>query len=263
MLLCADIESQRETTVIPIHTAANIAAMREAGRLVAQTFAAITPMIEPGITTAEIDAAAERFIRAHGAKPAYKGYNGFPATLCISPNHVICHGIPGPEQLRAGDIVGIDVGVILNGWYGDACITVPVGPISADAQRLLDVAAAALEHGIAAAVVGNHVGDIGAAIQQYVEPFGYGIVREYTGHGVGRALHQAPTIYHVGQPKTGPKLQEGMIFTIEPMINQGTHKTLLDKKDHWTVRTADGKLSAQFEHSVAISADGPILLTLP
>ncbi len=247
----------------PIYTAADIAAMRKAGQLVAQTFAHIRPLVKPGVTTAALDAAAEAFIRDHGAVPAYKGYHGFPATLCISPNQVICHGIPGSYALQEGDIVGIDAGLNLDGWYGDACITVPVGAISAEAQQLLDVAYEALQRGIAAATVGNHLGDIGAAIQQYVAPYKYGIVREYVGHGVGRKLHQDPTVHHVGTPGTGLKLQPGMIFTIEPMINQGTHKTILDKKDKWTVRTADGKLSAQFEHSIAISADGPIILTLP
>lgn len=250
--------------MVVIHTAEEIAAMRTAGQLVAQTFAHIMPLVVPGVTTQALDSAAEAFIRAHGATPAYKGYLGFPATICVAPNSVICHGIPSATTiLRDGDIIGLDIGVIRNGWYGDACITVPVGTISAAAQQLLDVTAECLRRGIAAATVGNTLGDIGAAIQQHAEAHGYSVVREYTGHGVGQRLHQEPTVHHVGKAGTGIALREGMIFTIEPMINAGTHKTSLDKKDKWTVRTADGKLSAQFEHTIAISAGGPQILTLP
>jgi methionyl aminopeptidase len=250
--------------VVILHTAADIAAMRKAGQLVAKTFAHIMPLVVPGVSTHTLDEAAERYIRANGATPAYKGYLGFPATICVAPNSVICHGIPSTTTiLREGDIVGLDIGVILDGWYGDACITVPVGTISVAAQQLLDVTAECLRRGIAAATVGNTLGDIGAAIQHYAESHGYSVVREYTGHGVGQRLHQEPTVHHVGKAGSGLALKEGMIFTIEPMINAGSHKTTLDKKDKWTVRTADGKLSAQFEHTIAISADGPQILTLP
>jgi methionyl aminopeptidase len=250
--------------VVILHTAADIAAMRKAGQLVAKTFAHIMPLVVPGVSTHTLDEAAERYIRANGATPAYKGYLGFPATICVAPNSVICHGIPSASDiLREGDIVGLDIGVILDGWYGDACITVPVGTLSAAAQQLLDVTAECLRRGIAAATVGNTLGDIGAAIQHYAESHGYSVVREYTGHGVGQRLHQEPTVHHVGKAGSGLALKEGMIFTIEPMINAGSHKTTLDKKDKWTVRTADGKLSAQFEHTIAISADGPQILTLP
>lgn len=248
--------------MVSIKSARDIAAMRIAGQLVAQTFAHITPLVTPGISTAALDQAAETFIRAHGAVPAYKGYHGFPATLCISPNNVICHGIPGPHTLNDGDIVGIDVGVIVNGWYGDACITLAVGQISPAAQRLLDCAQSALEVGIAAATVGNKLGDIGAAIQRHAEAQGFSVVREYTGHGIGKALHEDPTVHHVGQAGTGLVLKPGMVFTIEPMINAGSHKTQLDKKDKWTVRTADGSLSAQFEHTIAVQQDGPQRLTV-
>ncbi|MFN5341637.1 MAG: type I methionyl aminopeptidase [Roseiflexaceae bacterium] len=250
--------------MVILHTAADIAAMRKAGQLVAKTFAHIMPLVVPGVSTHTLDEAAERYIRANGATPAYKGYLGFPATICVAPNSVICHGIPSASDiLREGDIVGLDIGVILDGWYGDACITVPVGTISVAAQQLLDVTAECLRRGIAAATVGNTLGDIGAAIQHYAESHGYSVVREYTGHGVGQRLHQEPTVHHVGKAGSGLALKEGMIFTIEPMINAGSHKTTLDKKDKWTVRTADGKLSAQFEHTIAISADGPQILTLP
>jgi len=250
--------------VVILHTAAQIAAMRKAGQLVAKTFTHLMPLVVPGVSTHALDSAAEQFIRANGATPAYKGYLGFPATICVAPNSVICHGIPSPTSiLHDGDIVGLDIGVILNGWYGDACITLPVGTISTAAQALLDVTAECLRRGIAAATVGNTLGDIGAAIQQHAEAHGYGVVREYTGHGVGQRLHQEPTVHHVGKAKSGMALKEGMIFTIEPMINAGTHKAILDKKDKWTVRTADGNLSAQFEHTIAITATGTQILTLP
>ncbi len=250
--------------MVILHTAAQIAAMRKAGQLVAKTFTHLMPLVVPGVSTHALDSAAEQFIRANGATPAYKGYLGFPATICVAPNSVICHGIPSPTSiLHDGDIVGLDIGVILNGWYGDACITLPVGTISTAAQALLDVTAECLRRGIAAATVGNTLGDIGAAIQQHAEAHGYGVVREYTGHGVGQRLHQEPTVHHVGKAKSGMALKEGMIFTIEPMINAGTHKAILDKKDKWTVRTADGNLSAQFEHTIAITATGTQILTLP
>jgi methionyl aminopeptidase len=250
--------------VVILHTAAQIAAMRKAGQLVAKTFAHLMPLVVPGVSTHALDSAAEQFIRANGATPAYKGYLGFPATICVAPNSVICHGIPSPTSiLHDGDIIGLDIGVILDGWYGDACITVPVGTISSAAQRLLDVTAECLRRGIAAATVGNTLGDIGAAIQRHAEAHGYSVVREYTGHGVGQRLHQEPTVHHVGKAKSGMALKEGMIFTIEPMINAGTHKAILDKKDKWTVRTADGNLSAQFEHTIAITATGAQILTLP
>ena len=250
--------------MVVLHTPDQNAAMRTAGQLVAQTFAHMMPLIVPGVSTLALDTAAEAFIRAHGATPAYKGYLGFPATICVAPNNVICHGIPSAgDILRDGDILGLDIGVIVNGWYGDACITVPVGNIRAEAQQLLDVTAECLRRGIAAATIGNTLGDIGAAIQRYAESHGYSVVREYTGHGVGQRLHQEPTVHHVGKAGTDLPLKAGMIFTIEPMINMGTHKTTLDKKDKWTVRTADGKLSAQFEHTIAISAEGPQILTLP
>lgn len=249
--------------MVVLHTPDQIAAMRRAGQLVAQTFAYITPMVVPGVSTAALDSAAEAFIRQHGATPAYKGYLGFPATVCVARNQVICHGIPNAQDiLNDGDILGLDIGVILDGWYGDACITLPVGNISAQAQTLLDVTAECLRRGIAAATVGNTLGDIGAAIQRYAESHKYGVVREYTGHGVGQRLHQDPTVHHVGQAGTGMRLKAGMIFTIEPMINAGTHKTILDKKDKWTVRTADGQLSAQFEHTIAITPAGPQILTV-
>lgn len=242
--------------------------LRAAGKLVAQTFAMLRPHIQPGISTAELDQLAEDFIRSHGAEPVYKGYAPrgappFPGTICSSINDVICHGIPGRKQiLRQGDIVGVDIGLRLNGWIGDSCVTYPVGQVDATTQRLLTVTEQCLLHGIEQARAGNKLGDIGAAIQRHAEAQGFSVVREYTGHGLGRTLHEEPSVLHFGMPGTGRKLLAGMVFTIEPMINIGSAQTRLEK-DGWTVRTADGSRSAQFEHTVAISDNGPLVLTLP
>lgn len=239
-----------------------IALLRAAGQLVAQTFEHLRPHVKPGVTTRELDRLAEQFIRAHGATPVYKGYNGFPATICVAINNVICHGIPDKTELREGDIIGIDVGARLNGWIGDACITVPVGQISPEAQRLLEVTEESMWRGIRTAVAGKRLGDVGAAIQSYVEANGFSVVREYTGHGVGQVLHDEPrNIPHLGKPGTGLRMQPGLTFTIEPMVNTGRPETTLDKRDGWTVRTADGSLSAQFEHSIAVTEGEPIILT--
>jgi methionyl aminopeptidase len=235
--------------------------MRVANRLVAETFEVLRPHVRPGVTTKELDRLAEEYIRRRGGVPAYKGYKGFPATICVAPNNVICHGIPGGERLREGDILGLDIGVRLNGWYGDSCVTLPVGEVSDEARRLLLVAEEALWRGIRAARGGNRLGDIGAAIQQYVEEQGFSIVREYTGHGIGPKLHDEPTVLHYGRPGTGLRLQPGMTFTIEPMVNAGSHLTQLDKRDGWTVRTADGSLSAQYEHTIAITEGEPEVLS--
>jgi methionyl aminopeptidase len=247
---------------ILLRSAKQIALMRAAGRLVAETFEVLRPHIRPGVTTRELDQIAEKYIRSQGAVPAYKGYRGFPATICVAPNDVICHGIPNDKPLKEGDIVGIDIGVQLNGWYGDACVTYPVGAISPEAQRLLDVAQESMWRGIQAAQAGKRLGDIGAAIQRYVESNGYSVVREYTGHGVGQRLHEEPSVPHFGRPGTLDRLRPGFIFTIEPMVNAGGYATDLDKKDGWTVRTADGSLSAQFEHTIVITENEPELLTM-
>lgn len=238
-----------------------IAAMREAGRLVAQTFEVLRPHVRPGVTTRQLDQVAEEFIRSRGALPAYKGYRGFPATICVAPNEVICHGIPNDQPLLEGDIVGLDIGVLFNGWYGDACITVPVGVIAPEAQQLLAVTEECMWCGIRAAQAGNRLGDIGAAIQSYVEQHGYSVVREWSGHGVGQRLHEEPSVPHHGRVGTGMRLQHGFIFTIEPMVNVGGPETVLDKQDGWTVRTADGSLSAQFEHTLVITDHGPEIMT--
>lgn len=251
-----------------------IAQLREAGRLVAQTFEMLREHVATGVTTAELDRLAEEFIRDRRALPIYKGYGavlgkggqpgrpGFPATICASVNDVICHGIPSKQRLREGDIVGIDIGVLLNGWVGDACVTYAVGTVDDETQRLLEVTQRCLELGIAQARPGKRLGDIGAAIQSYAEAHEFSVVREYTGHGVGRSLHEQPTVLHYGIPGTGLALRPGMVFTIEPMINAGRPETRL-MTDGWTVRTADGSRSAQFEHTIAITENGPELLTLP
>ena len=241
-----------------------IAKMREAGRLVAQTYEILRPRIRPGVTTRELDRIAEEFIRKHGAIPAYKGYRGFPATICVALNNVICHGFPSDTPLHEGDIVGIDIGAQLDGWYGDSCVTFPVGQVSPEAERLLKVAEECMWQGIRAAKATGWLGDIGAAIQTYAEANGYSVVREWTGHGVGQKLHEEPSVPHYGRPGTIMRLRPGFIFTIEPMINAGGHEAILDEHDGWTVRTADGSLSAQFEHTVVITEDdGPEIMTLP
>jgi methionyl aminopeptidase len=253
---------------IQLRSRRQIAKMREAGRLVAQTFEHLRPHIRPGITTHELDRLAEDFIRKHGATPAYKGYRGqtvpFPATICVAINNVVCHGIPDDTVLREGDIIGVDIGAKLDGWFGDACVTYAVGAISAEAERLLKVAEESMWQGIRAAKNNALLGDIGTAIQRYAESHGYSVVREWNGHGVGERLHEDPSVPHYRRSGTNLRLRPGLIFTIEPMINAGHFDTVLDKRDGWTVRTSDGSLSAQFEHTVVITeADGPEILTLP
>lgn len=251
-----------------------IAQLRQAGRLVAETYEVLRPHIVPGTTTAELDSIAEDYIRSKGAKPIYKGYgaraarNGlpaipaFPATICVAVNDVICHGIPSPRQvLHKGDIIGIDIGVLYKGWVGDSCVTFAVGELDSASQRLMEVAKRSLELGIEQARPNKQLGDIGAAIQTYAESQGFSTVREYVGHGVGHSLHEDPQVPHYGHPGTGLKLRPGMVFTIEPMINAGGYQTRL-LPDHWTVCTADGSRSAQFEHTIAITDGAPELLTV-
>jgi methionyl aminopeptidase len=246
--------------------------LRAAGRLVAEAYEELRPHVKPGVSTGELDSIAEKFIRGHGALPIYKGYGAlsnrgrlvrpaFPATICVAINDVICHGIPSTHQiLKDGDIIGIDIGVIYHGWVGDSCVTFAVGAEDEKTARLLAAARRSLELGIAAAQPGARVGDIGAAIQRYAEGEGYGVVREYGGHGVGRSLHEDPFVAHVGKAGVGPEIRPGMVFTIEPMLNEGAPDTQL-ASDGWTVSTADGKRSAQFEHTLAITENGPETLT--
>jgi methionyl aminopeptidase len=251
-----------------------ITGLRKAGQLVAETYAELRPHVMPGVSTAELDRIADAFIRERGAVPVYKGYNGlpergrtarkmaFPATICVAINEVICHGIPSDaDRLRDGDIIGIDIGVILDGWVGDACVTFAVGTIDQQSRRLLDTTEECLQLGIEQARPGNKLGDIGAAIQRHAESRGFAVVHEYVGHGVGRMLHEEPNVLHRGTPGTGLELKPGMVFTIEPMLNVGVAETKT-LADGWTVCTKDGRRSAQFEHTVAITEAGADILTL-
>lgn len=236
--------------------------MRAAGKLVADTFAMIEPYVRPGVTTGELDELVEAFIRSHGAEPSFKGYNGFTGSICVAVNDVVVHGIPGDLELREGDIIGIDIGARLDGWHGDATITFPVGKIDAESQRLMDVCKASLDAGIEKSRAGNRLSDISAAVQEVVEAAGFNVVRNLFAHGVGRNLHEAPSFPHYGDPGRGPRLREGMVFTIEPMIVAGSKDVDL-LGDGWTIITADGSRSAQFEHTIAITANGPLILTAP
>jgi methionyl aminopeptidase len=235
--------------------------MAEAGALVVRTIELIGEHVRPGVTTAELDAIADEFIRSHGGVPTFMGYRGYPAATCISPNDMVVHGIPGPYVLRDGDVVSFDVGVTLDGFVGDSAYTFPVGEISDEAQRLLEACQAALAAGIEQARPGNRVGDISAAVQRVTEEAGFSVVRSLVGHGVGRSMHEEPQIPNFGLPGRGPLLQEGMTLAIEPMINAGGPEIVLHDDD-WSISTADGSLSAHFEHTVAVSAEGPRILTM-
>jgi len=248
-------------------SAREIEIMKVAGRIVADTHALIKSLIEPGITTEFLDQEAEKFIRKSDAIPVFKGYRGFPASICASLNDEIVHGIPDKRKLSEGDILSVDIGVKYKGYVGDAANTYPVGKISEEAQKLLDVCQECLAFGIAAAVPGNKISDISRAVQQHAEAHGYGIVRDYTGHGIGTQMHEEPQIPNYVDPTWlafDERLKPGYCIAIEPMLNIGTHKTKTVRRRGWDiVLTKDNKLSAHFEHSVAISKDGPIILTLP
>ena len=249
--------------MIQLKSPREIDAMAHGGRILARTLAELRAVVRPGMTTAELDQIAEEFIRGHeGAVPAFKGLYGFPGSVCISVNHEIVHGIPSRKRtLQEGDIVSLDVGVKYDGFYTDAAQTVAVGAISADDQRLLDVTRESLEAGIAAAVPGNHIGDIGHAVQSVVERAGFSIVRELVGHGVGHGPHEDPQVPNHGKPKRGTKLVAGLTIAIEPMVNAGLPGTRT-LPDRWTVVTVDGKRSAHFEHTIAVTESGPRVLTL-
>jgi len=246
--------------VIVRKSPAEIEMMAASGRLVAETIAHTGEHLEPGITTDELDAIADAFIRSHGGVPTSQGYRGYPKAICISPNEVVVHGIPGRYTVREGDLVTIDVGVTLDGFITDSAYTFSVGEIPAEAQRLLDAGRKALELGIAQALSGNRVGDISAAVQQYVEGAGFSVVRSLVGHGVGRSYHEDPHIPNFGEPGRGPLLSEGMTIAIEPMITAGGAEVVVHD-DEWTISTEDGSLSCHFEHTVAITAEGPRILT--
>lgn len=239
---------------------AEIERMRAANALVADVLAELATMVAPGVTTVDLDVAAERLVRAGGAEPAFKGYRGYPRTLCASVNEQVVHGIPSSRVLIEGDIISLDMGVKLNGFYGDSAITVPVGRVSDEAATLLRVTRESLDKGIAQVRLGGRISDIGHAIQQHVEAHGLSVVREFVGHGIGSALHEEPQIANYGEPGRGPRLAEGMTLAIEPMVNVGRPAVKV-LADGWTAVTKDGSLSAHFEHTVAVTKSGPLVLT--
>jgi methionyl aminopeptidase len=234
--------------------------MARAGAVVAETLALLEEQIQPGITTGELDAIAEEHIRSRGGEPTFKGYRGYPAATCLSPNAMVVHGIPGRTKLGNGDILSVDVGVTLDGFVADSAWTFPVGAISADAQRLLDACRAALEAGIAEARVGNTIADISRAVQQTTEAAGFSVIRSLVGHGVGRSMHEDPQVPNFVSSYKGPELKEGMTIAIEPMITAGGPDVYIHE-DGWSISTSDGSLAAHFEHTVAVTASGPRILT--
>ncbi len=254
------LEAEHRTGQIKLHTAEDFEGMRRAGRLAAECLDMLTPHVVPGVVTEKLDDLAREFILDHGAIPACLGYRGYTKTTCISPNHIVCHGIPGDRVLREGDIANIDVTVIVDGWHGDTSRMYGVGVVAPRARRLVDITYEALERGLAAAKPGATTGDIGYAIQSYVESMRCSVVRDFCGHGLGRVFHDAPNILHFGQPRTGPVLQPGMFFTIEPMVNLGKHPVKL-LADGWTAVTRDKSLSAQCEHSVGVTETGIEIFT--
>ncbi|MGI6264121.1 MAG: type I methionyl aminopeptidase [Acutalibacteraceae bacterium] len=248
--------------MISIKNSRELALMREACIVSARALKLAGEAIEPGVTTLEIDALVRKYIESQGAKPSFLGYGGFPGSACISINETVIHGIPDKRKIREGDIVSVDVGAFLNGYHGDNAATFAAGDVSKEARALMDATRESRDAGIRAAVVGNRIGDIGAAVQRYVEVRGYSVVRQFVGHGVGTNLHEDPSVPNYGTPGRGPRLLPGMTIAIEPMVNAGTEDVRI-LKDGWTTVTADGKLSAHFEHTIAITPDGPVVLTLP
>jgi methionyl aminopeptidase len=246
--------------VILLKSRGEIDQMRRPGEIVAGAHQRVRELVCPGMTTGEIDRAVEEFIRDAGGNPAFKGYRGFPAAACVSVNDEVVHGIPGRRALAEGDIVGVDIGVLCGGFYGDAAQTLPVGRISPEAERLLAVTCDALYAGIEQARVGNRVGDISHAIQVVVEAAGFSVVRDLVGHGIGRSMHEEPQVPNFGRAGVGPRLQAGMTLALEPMVNAGDYAVEV-MTDQWTWVTKDGSLSAHFEHSVAVTEDGPVILT--
>ena len=246
--------------MIHIRTEPELEKMKRSGEVLRDTFSILEEMIRPGVTTAELDGAAEDFIRSRGGIPAFKGYRGYPATICASINEQVVHGIPGPRALEEGDIVGIDMGVVLDEYYSDATRTYPVGEVSEEARRLIRVTSEALDRGIAQIRPGARLSDISHAIQEHAEAGGYSVVRALVGHGIGRSMHEEPQIPNFGPPGRGPVLKEGMVLAIEPMINVGTHE-VFTLEDGWTFVTADGKLSCHFEDTVAVTGDGHRIMT--
>ena len=230
------------------------------GRVLARCHRLLRSKARPGVTTRELDLSAEKFIRSQGGEPVFKGYRGFPGSICASPNSMVVHGIPGSYELKRGDILSVDIGVELGGWVSDAAVTLPIGPVSAVAQGLLASTRASLFDGVEQCRPGNRLGDVSAAIQRRVESDGYSVIRSLVGHGVGRSMHEDPQIPNFGKPGTGPELEEGMVLAIEPMVNAGHHEVRMGD-DSWAVYSQDGSLAAHFEHTVAVTADGPRILS--
>jgi methionyl aminopeptidase len=247
--------------VIVCRSSAELTKMREAGRLVGEVLTELAAHVAPGVTTADLDELAERRIRKAGATPAFKGYHGYPATICASINEEVIHGIPsGRRVLNEGDVISIDVGASLDGYFGDSAITLAVGQVSEEAATLLRVTDESLYKAIEAVKPGGRISDIGHAVQQHVEAYGFSVVREFVGHGIGQSMHEEPQVPNYGQPGRGPRLTEGMVIAIEPMVNAGKPAVKV-LGDGWTAVTKDGSLSAHFEHTVAVTADGPWILT--
>ena len=238
-----------------------MALMRRAGRVVAEMHEKCAEAARPGVTTADLDAVAREVIERRGARSNFLNYHGFPAVICTSPNHVIVHGIPGDYVLEEGDILSIDAGAIIEGWHADAALTIPVGQVEAEATRLMEVTRRSLDEAIARTVAGNHLGDVGSAVETVAVASGFTVVREYVGHGIGTAMHEEPPVHNFGQPGRGVRIKEGYVLAIEPMVNAGGAETET-LEDGWTVVTRDRSLSAHFEHTVAVTEEGPRTLTL-
>jgi len=243
-----------------LKTDEEVGLLKESNMLVSRTLAEIARHIQPGVTTLYLDEIAETFIRDHSAVPAFKGYGGFPNTLCTSVNEEVVHGIPSGYALREGDIISVDCGVILNGWYGDSAYTFAVGQISDEIRKLLEFTKASLDEGVKAAMAGNRIGDVSSAVQLKAESGGFSVVRELVGHGIGKKLHEPPEVPNFGKRGTGPKMEKGLVICIEPMINLGCKETL-QMSDGWTIKTADGKPSAHFEYAVAVNKGEADVLT--
>jgi methionyl aminopeptidase len=246
--------------VIVKKSPAEIEKMAAAGAILVRTLKLLEGKVREGVTTAELDAAAEKFIRSQGAEPAFKGYRGFPGSICASPNSMVVHGIPGPYRLSRGDIISIDVGVILDGWVADAARTFPVGPVTPVARKLMDATRESLFKAVEQCRAGNRLGDVSHAVQAHVEAEGLSIVRSLVGHGIGRDMHEDPQIPNYGEPGKGPLLEEGMVLAVEPMVNAGRHMVRMGD-DGWAIFSQDGSLAAHFEFTVAVTAEGPRVLT--
>jgi methionyl aminopeptidase len=246
--------------MINIRTGSELELIRRSGEVLLEAFSVLEEMIRPGVKTAELDEAAEEVIRSRGGTPAFKGYQGYPATICTSINEQVVHGIPGSRSLEEGDIIGIDMGVVLEEYYSDATRTYPVGEIDDETARLIRITSESLDVGIEMAKPGNHLSDISHAIQRHVESNGYSVVRALVGHGIGKRMHEEPQIPNFGPPGKGPQLRSGMVLAIEPMVNAGTHE-VLTLEDKWTFVTVDGNLSCHFEDTVAVTENGPLILT--